>query len=298
LFRPYFMNEDTYQINDLEKLTGIKAHTIRIWEKRYNMLNPRRSDSNIRHYSANDLKKLLNISILNKKGLKISRIARLSDAEISARVIEFSNRSNEVEDQVQSLIMAMFHLDSIKFEKLITVMYINRGFENTFIDIICPFMSKVGLLWQTGTITIAHEHFASNIIRQKLIASIDSCLPLVSSESKNCVLFLPENEEHELGLLFAYYILKRHHHLVTYLGNSVPLGSITNINCIHQSDCIVTSITSAFSSSEAATYLETLALIFSKQKLLVLGIVPNTIQLILPTNIVVINHYSDLIFHV
>jgi MerR family transcriptional regulator, light-induced transcriptional regulator len=289
------MHEDTYQINDLEKLTGIKAHTIRIWEKRYGMLNPRRTDGNIRYYTGNDLKKLLNISILNKNGIKISRIAELSDAEISARVIEYSNRSNEVEDQVQNMIMAMFHLDSMRFEKLITVLYINRGFENTFIDIICPFMSKVGLLWQTGTITVAHEHFASNIIRQKLLVAIDSCLPLTNNESKRCVMFLPENEQHEIGLLFSYYLLKRNHHLVTYFGNSVPLSSVSNINHIHQSDCIIISITSAYTPSNAIVYIETLAKIFPKQKIVIIGMLASYLQTPLPANVTLVSNLADLV---
>jgi MerR family transcriptional regulator, light-induced transcriptional regulator len=292
------MHEDTYQINDLEKLTGIKAHTIRIWEKRYGMLNPRRTDSNIRYYSANDLKKLLNISILNKNGVKISRIAELSDAEINARVIEFSNKSNEVEDQVQNLIMAMFHLDSVRFEKIITVLYINRGFENTFIDIICPFMSKVGLLWQTGTITVAHEHFASNIIRQKILVAIDSCLPLSNNESKRCVMFLPDNERHELGLLFGYYLLKRNHHAVTYLGSSVPLSSVSNINHIHQSDCIIISITSAYTPSNAIVYIETLAKLFSKQKILIVGCIASSLQATLPINVISVSNFTNLIANI
>jgi DNA-binding transcriptional MerR regulator len=116
------MKEDNYNINDLEKLTGIKAHTIRIWEKRYNLLEPERTESNIRYYTANDLKRLLNISILNKNGLKISRISELKPDEISEKVIELTTRSGDVEDQVQALIMAMFHFNLPRFEKLLTVL--------------------------------------------------------------------------------------------------------------------------------------------------------------------------------
>jgi len=171
------MQEEHYNIKDLEKLSGIKAHTIRIWEKRYALLEPQRTDTNIRYYTSNDLKKLLNISLLNKNGIKISRIAEFTENELNEKVIELTSRNSDVEDQIQSLIMSMFYLNTQKFEKLLTISYINRGFESTFSDILLPFLIKVGFLWQTGTITAAQEHFASNIIRQKILVAIDGLLP-------------------------------------------------------------------------------------------------------------------------
>ncbi len=265
------MKEDIYTIKDLEKLTGIKAHTIRIWEKRYELLDPCRTNTNIRFYTSNDLKKLLNISILNKNGLKISRIAELKADEISEKVIELTTRNSDVEDQIQALTMAMFNLNIPKFEKLLTVSYINRGFENTYAEIIAPFLSKIGFLWQTGTISPAQEHFASNIIRRKILVAIDGLLASYNEESKQYVLFLPEGEQHELNLLFAYYLLKKENQYVTYLGASLPTSSIEENNLLHNTDFLVTSFTNALNTQRISNYLTNLSNQFSSQTIIALG---------------------------
>lgn len=279
------MKEEYYTINDLEKLTGIKAHTIRIWEKRYSLLEPKRTSTNIRYYTADDLKKLLNISILNKNGLKISRISELKDNEISEKVIELTTRNSDVEDQVQALIMAMFHLNIQKFEKLLTVSYINRGFENTYTQIISPFLTKVGFLWQTGTISPVQEHFATSIIRRKIVVAIDGLLASYSEKSKNYVLFLPEGENHEIGLLYAYYILKKNNQLVTYLGSSVPFASIDEINAFHKADYLITSFTSSYSPNRIKEYLELISSKFSSQKIITFGPQMELYNFALPENI-------------
>jgi MerR family transcriptional regulator, light-induced transcriptional regulator len=265
------MKEEQYNIKDLEKLTGILAHTIRIWEKRYNLLEPRRTLTNIRYYNADDLKKLLNISILNKNGIKISRISEMSDDEITQKVIELTSRNSDVEDHIQSLIMAMFNLDLPRFEKLITISYINRGFENTYTKIIAPFLAKVGLLWQTGTINPAQEHFCANAIKRKLMVAIDGLLANYHNDSQHFVLFLPEDEYHEIGLLFGYYLIKKHHHKVTYLGQSVPLNSIDEINTLHQADYLLLSLTASYTHQKIADYLAVLSTRFASQRILVFG---------------------------
>jgi DNA-binding transcriptional MerR regulator len=289
------MSEEHYQINDLEKLTGIKAHTIRIWEKRYGLLRPKRTNTNIRYYNAEDLRRLLNITLLNRNGFKISRIAELNDHEINEKVLTISNRNSDVEDHIQNLIMAMFHLNVARFEKLYTVLYINRGFESTFNDIIWPFLSKVGLLWQTGTISVAHEHFATNLIRQKLMVAIDNCLPTHNLKSKKYVLFLPENEYHELGLLYAHYLLKQSSHNVTYLGASLPLQSINEVNIVHQADYLVVSFTSAYNRNAAIMYLETLSGLFAKQKIIAFGPLIPSLPNQLPQNIMLVSSASELL---
>lgn len=279
------MREEQYNIKDLEKLTGIKAHTIRIWEKRHQLLEPNRTDTNIRYYTANDLKKLLNISILNKNGLKVSKIAELSSTEISERVIELTSRNSEAEDKIQALIMAMFQLNTQKFEKLITISYINRGFENTFNEIILPFFIKIGYLWQTGTITPAQEHFASNILKRKITVAIDGVLANYNQQSKKILMFLPEGEYHEVGLLYSFYLLKKQNHLITYLGSSVPFASMDEINALHQSEYIVTSFTSAYSPENIATYLKQLSTNFNTQTILVSGNQMEVLNLPLPENV-------------
>ncbi|HAM98455.1 MAG TPA: helix-turn-helix-type transcriptional regulator [Marinilabiliales bacterium] len=287
------MKETYYNINDLEKLTGIKAHTIRIWEKRYGLLEPSRTDTNIRYYSANDLKKLLNISVLNKNGIKISRIAEFSDQEIGEKVIEFTSRTSDVEDQVQALTMAMFHMNLQKFEKLLTVSYINRGFENTYLEIITPFLSKLGLLWQTGTITPAQEHFATNIIRRKIIVAIDGLLASYNDKSKRFILFLPEGEQHEISLLFAYYLLKKYNQHVTYLGTSIPFYSLDEFNFFHQSDYLVTSLTNAISVPRMKEYIHILSEQFKDQTIIFIGQQIENYQYPLPSNILKMNSIRD-----
>jgi len=279
------MKEEHYNIKDLEKLSGVKAHTIRIWEKRYALLEPKRTDTNIRYYTADDLKKLLNISLLNKNGIKISRISELSIDKLNEKVIELTSRSSDVEDQIQALTMSMFYMNTQKFEKLLTISYINRGFENTFTEIISPFLTKIGFLWQTGTITPAQEHFATNIIRQKILVAIDGLLPNYSEKSKNYVLFLPEDEWHEIGLLYAHYNLKKNNHRVTYLGSSIPLASIDEMNSIHQADFIVTSFTSAYNELKISDYLEKLSLRFESQTVLIFGLQIENYNKKLPENV-------------
>lgn len=279
------MKEEHYNIKDLEKLSGVKAHTIRIWEKRYALLEPKRTKTNIRYYTADDLKKLLNISLLNKNGIKISRISELSVDELNEKVIELTSRNSDVEDQIQALTMSMFYMNAQKFEKLLTISYINRGFENTFTEIISPFLAKIGFLWQTGTITPAQEHFATNIIRQKILVAIDGLLPNYNEKSKNYILFLPEDEFHEIGLLYAYYNLKKNNQYVTYLGSSLPLASIDEINSIHQADCIVTSFTSAFEEAKIDEYINKLSKSFQDQEILIFGLQIESYDKALPKNV-------------
>lgn len=292
------MIEEYYNINDLEKLTGIKAHTIRIWEKRYNLLVPKRTDTNIRYYNASDLKKLLNISILKKNGLKISRISEFKESEINEKVIELTTRNSDVEDQVQALIMAMFHLNQQKFEKLLTVSYINRGFENTYTDIITPFLTKVGFLWQTRTISPVQEHFATNIIRQKIIVAIDGLLASHNEKSKNFVLFLPEGEQHEISLLFAYYFLKKNNHRVTYLGASIPFSNIDELNKFHAIDFLITSFTSAYSLNNIAEYIDLIANKFKSQVIITFGPQMELYNNTLPQNVKKVSNmknFSDIL---
>ena len=287
------MQKEQYNINDLEKLSGIKAHTIRIWEKRYNLLDPKRTATNIRYYTSDDLKKLLNISILNKNGFKISRIAEFKDDEINEKVIEFTTRKSDVEDQVQALTMAMFNLDLLKFEKLITVSYINRGFENTYTNIITPFLTKIGFLWQTGTISTVHEHFATNIIKRKMLVAIDGILPAYNEKSKRCVLFLPENEFHDISLLYSYYLLKQNHHNVTYIGASVPFACLDEINSFHNADNLVISFTSSYSADRIMNYLDLMSKKFKEQKIIVFGPQMDIYSNELPSNVVKLSSVDE-----
>lgn len=220
----YIQNKlGTFSIKDIEALTGIKCHTLRIWEQRYGIVVPKRSDTNIRYYDDYDLKTLLNISVLNDNGFKISEIAKLTSDEISEKVLEISQSGNEFKIHIRSFISAMLSFDETGFHKLMNTYILQFGLEETFLKIVFPFLQEVGLLWQVGTIQPSHEHFVSNIIKQKLYVAIDGQVGKYTANRKRFLLFLPELEKHSLGLLFANFLIRARGHEVLYLGQEVPL---------------------------------------------------------------------------
>ncbi|MEM6347663.1 MAG: MerR family transcriptional regulator, partial [Bacteroidota bacterium] len=208
----------TYSIKDLEQLSGIKAHTLRVWEQRYGIIQPSRTPTKIRYYDDADLRLVLNISFLNRNGHKISKIAKMTGDEIQNTVMRISDSNLEFPNQVNALVIAMVNLDEERFEKIISTNTLQFGFENTMLHIIYPFLERIGILWQTGSINPAHEHFMSNLIRQKLIVAIDGQIRSQNPNASKYLLFLPEGEQHELSLLFSAYIIKSRHNKVIYLG--------------------------------------------------------------------------------
>ena len=218
---------NAFTIRDLENISGIKAHTIRIWEQRYNFLKPQRSETNIRYYCNEELKTILNIALLNKHGYKISQIDKMEPGEICKKILELRQSDAKPEIIVNDLIKEMIDLRISEFEVTLDSYISDHGIENTVKKIIFPFLERIGILWQTGHIIPAQEHFVSSIIRQKLIVAIDK-VPN-NAEGQSCLLFLPEGEHHELGLLFLHYMLKTRHARVMYLGANVPLRDIENI---------------------------------------------------------------------
>ncbi|HYG20395.1 MAG TPA: MerR family transcriptional regulator, partial [Ohtaekwangia sp.] len=169
-----------YSIKELEQLSGIKAHTIRIWEKRHKLVKPSRTPTNIRFYSDADLKKIINVSLLNSQGMKISRIATLTPEEINQKVLALSETTSDAAIHMDQMVVTMIDLDEASFERVLSNLILRYGFEKSITDIVFPFLEKIGVLWQTQNITPAHEHFISNLIRQKIIVAIDS-LSLVPS---------------------------------------------------------------------------------------------------------------------
>ncbi len=260
-----------YSIKDLERITGIKAHTIRIWEKRYNIIDPNRSESNIRSYCDEDLKKLLNISILNRTGFKISSISKFTSAQINEKILDVLKPDSDYKSQIEALIISMIELCEVRFENIINQSITNFGFEDTLFNIVFPFFEKVGLLWQLGTICPVQEHFISNLIRIKLSVAIDS-LPIVSNTlAKRIFLFLPEWELHELGLLTYYYLARKQGFKVFYFGQKVPLSDLLDIENIAKPDMLVTFFVCAKSKTEILDYLEKLNAIFSNRPILISG---------------------------
>lgn len=290
----------TYSIKDLETLTGIKAHTIRIWEKRYNLVTPLRTDSNIRYYDDEDLKRLLNISILHRYGIKISRIAELSNSELGEKILQLSRQENDYETQIESLVVAMIELDEYKFEKILTTSIIRFGFEDTIFKILYPLFEKIGLLWQTGTINPAQEHFISNLIKQKLMVAIDS-IPVprqFDNSQKIFFLFLPEWELHELGLLIYYYFIKKNNHRVIYLGQAVPEKDIDRVADIIKPDFLITSFTSFTSKDKILNLLNSLQTRYQQKQILVTGIQLIDIQKQIPEKITLLpdaNAFRDFV---
>ena len=282
-----------YSIKDLEKLSGIKAHTLRIWEKRHNLLKPKRTDTNIRFYDDNDLKRILNIAMLNRKGLKISFLAQLNDEEICSKIKEISNADHDNEFAIENLVMAMVELDERRFEKILSHAIMRDGFETTLINIIHPFFEKIGILWLTGSINPAQEHFMSNLLRQKLIVAIDGVVEEIKPGSRNFILYLPEGELHELGLLFYYYLLKKRGHRVTYLGQSVPFEDLHTVVKIRPSDYILTSFQSSISGIDINEYVRKLAVSFPPQGILYVTFDEENIAQDLPSNVRRIKNATD-----
>lgn len=234
---------NAFTIKDLENLTGIKAHTIRIWEQRYSFLKPNRTDTNIRYYNNDELKKILNISLLNKYGYKISHIDRMSELEINDKIVTLNNSLAQQERLINELIQQMVDMDLEAFERSLDEYIRLRGIEKTINQIIFPYMERIGVLWITGHINPAQEHLVSNIIRQKLIVGTETTVSHIKID-KTGLLFLPEGEFHELGLLFIQYLLRSRGISVLYLGANVPIDDVEYVIKAKKPDFLYTHLTS------------------------------------------------------
>ncbi len=231
-----------YTIKDLENLSGIKAHTIRIWEQRYSFLKPNRTNTNIRFYTGDELKKILNIALLNKYGYKISHIDKMGDLEIKEKILSLGNAQAQQERIIHELIQAMLDVDVDQFELVLDNYIQLRGIEKTITRIIFPYLEKIGILWLTNHINPAQEHLITNIIRQKLIVGIECIAPSVGID-KSVLLFLPEGEYHELGLLFIYYLLKKKGLKCIYTGCNTPMNDIEYLVKLKKPDYLYSHIT-------------------------------------------------------
>jgi DNA-binding transcriptional MerR regulator len=219
-----------FSIKDLENLTGIKAHTIRIWEKRYNLLSPNRSDTNIRSYSLASLQKLLNISFLNNNGYKISKIADLAEGEIPIKVREIASRAKVEDHAINAFKLSMLNFDQVLFYNTYKNLIENKSFNDIFYDVFLPLLNEIGLLWQTDTITPAHEHFLTSHMKQKILLNIERLQILEPKPvSRTFILFLPDNEIHDIGLLFINYQLRSKGYHTIFLGESVPMSSLVSV---------------------------------------------------------------------
>ncbi|MDR7132620.1 DNA-binding transcriptional MerR regulator [Algoriphagus sp. 4150] len=281
-----------YSIKDLEQLSGIKAHTLRIWEQRYNLLNPKRTETNIRYYDDTDLKLILNVAMLNSNGLKISKIAAMDSADISREIIRLTDQSVDHADQIQALTICMIDMDEVRFEKILSTNILKLGFEETVLNVIYPFLSKIGVLWQTGAINPAQEHFISNLIRQKLIVAIDG--QLTGTQGKTFMLFLPEGELHELSLLFSSYLIKKHGHKVIYLGQSTPKADLISVYRMQKPDFLLTVITSSPAGDKVQNYVDMLEREFGNSEIFVSGLQALEQSIVIPPSIRLLTYAKEI----
>ena len=256
--------EHVFSIKDLENLSGVKAHTIRIWEKRYNLLKPKRSKTNIRHYDLNNLQKLLNISFLNSNGFKISKIAALDETELAPKTRELAFMGKNDSQAIVAFKLAMINFDQILFYNTYNSLLEEKSFRTIFYEVFIPLLFDLGMLWQTNTISPSHEHFLTVHIKQKILVHIErlqSTDPRPST--KTVVLFLPENETHDLGLLFINYeILSLGYHTI-FLGENIPLNNLKYINKLYDDIIYISYFTIKPSDNDIYDYLK----IFSEEYL-------------------------------
>ena len=219
--------KSSFSIKDLENLSGIKAHTIRIWEKRYHLLEPERTDTNIRTYSLENLQKLLNVSYLNNNGYKISKIASLKIGEIPNIVNEISKKNNIQNAAINDFKLAMLNFDQVRFYEIYNNLSKKKSFKEIFYEVFIPLLTEIGMLWQTDIINPAHEHFITTFIRQKILVNTELIqAELKSTYKKSFVLYLPDNEIHELGLMFINYLLVSKGYQTIFLGQSIPIENL------------------------------------------------------------------------
>lgn len=260
-----------YSIRDLEKLSGIKAHTIRIWEQRYGVIAPKRTNTNIRYYQDEDLKFLLNVALLNKNGFKISKISKMSRREVAEKVAAIAEINFDYDTQLDALTISMIEMDEQKFDHIISTNIQQMGFERTMLEVIYPFLDKLGVLWLTGSINPVQENFISYLIRQKIIVAIDKEPVAQGRQVRKFIIYLPEGEKQELTLLFMHYILKSRRNQVLYLGQDISLADLRDACKIHKPDFIFTMISETFAKEPVQRYADKLAESFPDCQILLSG---------------------------
>lgn len=268
---------NSFTIKDLENLSGIKAHTLRIWELRYNFLKPSRTFTNIRYYSNDELKKVLNIALLNKYGFKISHIDKMNEAEMNEKILSLNQMEAQQERIVNDLIKNMVDLNMNSFENTLDRFILVKGIERAITQIIFPYLEKIGILWMTNHINPAQEHLVTNIVRQKLIVGIEGASATLKL-NKTVLLFLPEGEYHELGLLFMYYLLKKRGINVIYLGTSIPMKDVAYVVNLKKPDYLYCHLTTVGQSFNFDKFLSAVGKIFHDIPIIVSGQLTNTYE--------------------
>ena len=260
-----------YSIRDLEKLTGIKAHTIRVWEQRYCLIQPERTKTNIRYYTDENLRELFNIALLNRNGYKISKLAQMTPEEIARKVSEISENSSSQNTQIDALTLAMIDLDEAKFEQVFSDYSWSHGFENAMVELIYPFLDKLNVLWLAQSVNPVHEKFISNLIERKVMCAIDKEPPGVGKDASSFLLYLPEGETQELTLLFIHYLLRRRKQKVVYLGQDISITDLKSAAQTVKPDYVFTILNEPLSKQSIQGYVDHASNAIGEGKLLLTG---------------------------
>lgn len=276
-----------FSIKDLEVLSGIKAHTIRIWERRYSLILPERTDTNIRYYNEQELRKLLNVALLNRNGFKISAISAMSQDQLNHHVSQLCFHAQHQSVHIEKLLLAMLELDESMFADVLASVVENKGFDSAIELVLFPFLERIGVLWQMGTISPAHEHFISCLIRQKLMVAIDSEIQKKHEKRRlRMVFFTPEGEWHDIGLLFFSLVARRMGCDVVYLGASVPCADLQLVNRLRPFDALFVSVVGGRRPDEWQRLFDELDSHFSHRPVFVAGLQFKMADLQLADNIV------------
>lgn len=264
------MKSNIYSITDLERLTGVKTPTIRMWEKRYGIISPERTESNIRFYTVKDLQRLLNIVFLNRHGYKISHIAEMTEEQRGSEIAKLSEHQDGQEAWLPEMIQAVNNLDEDALERLLNASILKSGFESAFHHFVFPVLEKTRLLWQINKMSACQERFVKNMIRHKLVVAIDGLSGQNNPRPRNYLLFLPNGQYDEITLLFANYLLRKHGHHVVYLGPSIPIEHLRTVKKMHDIDALVVHADDGFSHKELTQYVDNLLHTFPNQQLMLL----------------------------
>lgn len=289
-----------YSIKDLEKFSGIKAHTIRIWEQRYQLLTPQRTETNIRYYDEEQLKYLLNVSLLVENGYRISQICSFTDEEFNLHLRELidsgyqTKHDQQVNSTINELVIAMLDLDERRFEKILSSSLLQRSFEETLIRVIYPFLKRIGVMWRTGEVSTAQEHFIYQLIRQKIIVAIDG-LMMPESSAEKYLLFLPKSEFNDLLILLFTYILKHRGKQCIYLGVDIPFKDLKQVTEITKPETLFTFIKAPASKIDTQAYIYELSETFSQNQILITGNPYFMEELEYPDNVLLIASVEDMI---
>jgi DNA-binding transcriptional MerR regulator len=273
-------------------LSGIKAHTIRIWEKRYDLLRPERTDTNIRYYGDDDLRKMLNVALLVRNGFKISKIAAWDDEKVRDSILSVTESKTSESDYIDRLILSMINFDNISFIALINEIINKYGFEEAVEKVFFNLFTRIGTYWQVGSVFPAQEHNVTHIFRQKLIVEIDK---LENSNKKKAtfLFFLPENELHEISLLYYNFLAKKAGYQVIYLGQSVPFNDLQKLASQMKIDFIFTAFINSIQKEDLEKYLADLKGIFESQKVFITGGQLQFHDPKLPRNVKVVKNYRE-----